>query len=422
MFIVVYLLIFINVGLVNKLKYKVIVKPNLIFTFIWCLCVSLASLGFYGLFPLSTIIHLYTITIIISFNLSYFIVNKGYSYNQSLEKIWDGKIRFKFIYSINFISWIFMSRFIVKSINIIMSGGFRSLRLYAYDSTMGLGTTTELTIAQLIVYPIFDLTILIAMLSLNMKKKKWVLTIIALIDIIIYSISFGGRDMLAKVLIFYLIIFFIRRTNIKAIKVKIDKRMNVFFIGAIVFIFSIMTQARSWVETNVVKEVYYYMVGSFSYLQELIQFDNSNYLYGKAALGFIYNLFCNVATFLFKINYRGSDYQITQVTALPRLISPNDSFNALATMIYPLLRDFGYFGIVFGSAFLAWLLSFVEKKFKESNNTFFFCMYIIMLYIILVSTMNYYLLFPSYGIEIIFLLFFVKSDIIMSKNKTDTAK
>lgn len=410
MYILMYFTILVIISLITKIKYKSFLKANIIFTFIWCFSGSIASIGLFDLYKPYINVHFFSLAFIVFFNLFFFIFNKNYIFKEYIGDYITGKLRFKIIYIFNFASWLYMLRFLVKSINIIKSGGFSSLRVYAYNSSLGLWSTSELIIAQNIVQPIFMATILVTCFCYIVNKKNKALLIISLIDIGIYLLSFGGRAILIDSIIFYLIMYFVVRTNRKENKKKWKINKSFIIIGVLVF--SIITRSRSWIKTNLIKEIFYYFIGSFSFLGIILEEQvgmSSNLLYGKATFGFIYNLIFKVLTFLFKVPYNGSDFQITNITAQVRLISPTRGFNALTTAIYPLLRDFGFFGIIFGAAFLAWAISFLEKHFKKTNNIYYLCLYTVLLNILFNSTLNYYLYSSAYGMVMIILLIFINT-------------
>ena len=122
----------------TKIKYRTIVKSNILFTGMWCICAGISSLGLYGHFKPTPIIHLYSITAIFVFNVV-FILHNNKSKN-SLDKTINirGEARLGIIYFVNLIAWLYLSQFVPKTFNIISIYGLRELRQYAFDSAMGL--------------------------------------------------------------------------------------------------------------------------------------------------------------------------------------------------------------------------------------------------------------------------------------------
>lgn len=413
MYVLIYLAIFLNILVITKYKYKTLMKSNILFTVVWCVCASCSSLGLYGLYRPSFIVHFYSISAILSYNCTYLLFNKVYITSNKFKESWKGRINEKTIYLLNLFSWIYMIRFINKSVSIILSGGFNTLRAYAYNSSMGLGSTIELLIAQIFVEAVFSVTILISALDLNNNREYPYLAIISFIDILIYTVSFAGRGMLTIYIIYSVLGFIILRLSNKTIKIKkLKKRTYITIIIGIVMMY-FLTKARGWGEVSFIKELYLYMVGPFSFLDAIlhesaISQNNQSLLYGKAIFGFIYNLINMPLSYIFKYDYNGSDYLITTITSQVRFISPDRMYNALTTMIYPFLRDFGYFGVIFGSSFFAYIVNVAEKRYKEKKDLTYLFIYCLLLLNLFNSVKNYYLYSPTFGMTILLIFLITK--------------
>ncbi|WP_195939332.1 O-antigen polymerase [Romboutsia sp. 1001713B170131_170501_G6] len=410
MYILLYIVVFMNVLLLTKMKYNTILKPNILFSLMWCICGSISTLGLYGMYNTSHTVNFYALTAIITFNFVYILSNDCIKSSKiKVAKGIIGEVRLVYIYLLNIISWIFISRILVNSLKIISTGGFKLLRIYAFE---GLATTIELTISQWLVTPIFEATVILAIVYTITKKKAKYLKIIAIIDILLNIITFGGRYFIVKSLIYYIIAFIvIKFKNINGLsRIKINKKVIIISISLIAF----LTSMRSWNGTSIIKETVLYFTSSFSFLDSLLKEnlinDKFNIIPGTGILGFIYNIILVPITLLLGIPYRGSDYNLTQITSIPRNIGGGINYNALATMIYPLLLDFGYIGIIIGTAFLAILASFIERMLDRSNKLIYLCMYIFVGNIIFSSVMNYYLIFPATGFTIIMLIILTKNN------------
>jgi oligosaccharide repeat unit polymerase len=393
--------------LVTKIKYKTIIKSNVLFTGMWCICAGVASLGIYGLYKPSSITQFYSITAILTFNTFFLLHNR--LEKKILFKNFKGTARLKLIFIANTICWIYISAFMPMALNIISLYGFKGLRMYAFDSGMGLATTLELTIIQWLVQPVFVATILIAVIYIVIGRKTRVLTLVALTDVIIYTILFGGRYMMVRMMMYYILAFLIlKSSHLEQLK---KKKINMVFIGAIITSVIILTSQRNWGDTSFIKNTIIYYIGSFSFLDAVLSAEHyvgvTDFLFGKATLGFIYNLIITPFTLLFQLPYLGSDYLITQVTSVPRLISPTQTYNAMTTILYPFLRDFGYLGIIIGTIFLAWFISIVEKMFHRTNHLLFLCVYVYLGFVLFDSVMSYQLLFPAAGVTLLYLFLFL---------------
>lgn len=409
MYILMYSLIFVVILFLTKTICKSIKKANILFTGMWSFCASLSSLGLYGIYTPSVTIHFYSITAIFIFNLV-FLINTT-KVRKNIEVKVKGLARLNTIYLMNIICWVYIFKFMLRALDIISSVGFSGLRAYAFDSTRGLGTTIELMILQWVVQPVFISTILISMVYIALKRKNKILVIVSFINVTLYTITFGGRALITTMILFYVFTFIIVKSNSTRIHKK--KKINLLFIIVCIVSLIVLTLQRSFGDTSFIESLVVYFAGPFSYLEAVLSHHDisysSSFLYGSATFGFILNLFNAVVTVLYGIDYSGSDYIITQITAIPHYISPSKSINAITTMLYPFLRDFGYFGIIIGTAFLAWVTSWAENKFIKNHQLLFLCVFVYFLWVLFNSVMMYQLLFPRSGVTLLLLLVFINS-------------
>ncbi|PNS40806.1 hypothetical protein RJ60_05925, partial [Mesotoga sp. B105.6.4] len=186
MIVITYTVIVCLILLVTKMRFGSFFRLNSLFTVIWCTTGSLSSMGLFDLFAPSLIIHLYCICILIIFNLVYLILSNNItkiSTETSVEEQYPlNKQKLCFIFLLNALSWIFMAKFVRRSIELIAYGGLKYLRLFSYDPNMELGTTAELTIVQAIVEPVFTATILITVIYTIKNRRNFYLTFMSLID------------------------------------------------------------------------------------------------------------------------------------------------------------------------------------------------------------------------------------------------
>lgn len=174
----------------------------------------------------------------------------------------------------------------------------------------------------------------------------------------------------------------------------------------------ILTNLRNWGNTSFIENVVIYYTGSFTFLDVILsEFDwTTSPLFGTGMFGFIINFIHALFALIFEVPYNSSSCQvITHFTGIPRFISPTVKYNAMTTMLYPFIRDFGFVGIIMGTSFLAWFISFVENKFKKSNSLLYLCLYVYLAFVLFDSVMSYQLLFPASGVTMGLLFIFIKS-------------
>lgn len=414
MYIILNIVIFVVILSITQSRFRTIYKVNIAFSLLWLTAISLSTTGLFGIYKPSFQVHMYSILTIFSFNTTYIIFGRNwksnFDYNVDVTKIINTKI----IILLNIFSWIYMSRFLMRSIPIIMSNGFNYLRIYAYDSELGLCSTIELLLAQIFVQAVFLSTMLITIFDFFSKKRHKYLYVLTSIGMTVYILAFAGRGMLTLLIACSIIVFVLhyfskhKKPNVKFVISRKIIALVILFIVAVGGMYY-LTMLRGWGDTVFLEEIYVYVVGPFPYLSELLEQragEGDIMLYGRATFGFIYNLAAMPVEYLLQLEYTGSDYFITTITAPYLAISDTRQFNALTTTIYPFIRDFGVMGIVFGSSFFAIFTVFVEKAYKKKGSIFLFLVYVILVYELLNSIKNYYLYSPNFGMLILILFLF----------------
>lgn len=409
----VYLLLLLLLLLLNKILYNTLIRSNSLFNLTWCMCGALASLGIFGLNKPILLVHILTIVCILSFNIVYMFT----SYKKPLKKLQEDQSKpnepnYRIIIAANIVAWIFTLPFIGRSITLIREYGFSGLRSFAYVSSDALASTAQLTIFQNIIEPIFTITVLLCMIELSYKRLRKSIVIFALLDISVYTLLFGGRAMIMEAGIFVFLSLWLRyrsfEKNFISILIKEHKPIILLMIiafGGLVY----LTTKRSIQNMSFLANVMVYFVGPFAFLSELIKDNNalsSGFLFGKAIFGWILSLFSIIVKLVFGMDYNGADYLISQITAPRRLIGDGITFNALPTMLFPFIKDFGYLGSIIGPALYALVIVIIETKYYKGKSLFWLALFIYALYGIPFTIMNYYYMSAQTIIFLIILFVF----------------
>ena len=130
--------------------------------------------------------------------------------------------------------------------------------------------------------------------------------------------------------------------------------------------------------------------------------------YGTATFGFIYNIIRSGLYIVFHVPYNGSDYIITQVTAVSVQVGSKVSINAGCTAIYIFMRDFGLLGIIIGFALMAFFVSFTHKRFLRRPSTRTGAIFVVALYTIFRLSSFYDLMSPGFFFTLIFIILLTK--------------
>lgn len=409
-----YFIALVILTMLTNILFGTILKVNMLFNISWCVFGGLSTLGLYGLYKPEYIIHLYVIVCIVIFNAIYFIISKLKYIDKTKNKeliinSTIGKPNYLIIYLLNSICLIYSSFFIPKAWMIINNYGYGALRTYAFKESSIYASTTELTVFQTVVFPIIIATSIILAIDISLKRAKKILIFITIINVLVYTFLFAGRMTLIQFMSFiFIALFILNRKSVLHLIMKNKK--YIFFSGILFIIVNYLTSERTNSTSSIFEQIYFYLSAPFIFFSNLnkMGFWENNLLYGKAIFGFILGPLDMFGVLLFNKQSNSAAYIITSITADSQLIGDGITFNALTTMLFPFMMDFGKLGIIIGPAIFALLIAFVEYKYKVKYSLFWISLFIYIIYYIPFTVMNYYFLHSATGFVILFLLIFTQ--------------
>lgn len=420
MLILLYVTIYLFLSIITWIKYGTLVKPNQLFNTMWCFGAIIASTDFVGLYPTSEITQIYILLSILSFNIFYILFAKKWP-KFDINFNFSSEIRYNLIYISNFLSYIFLAPILINAIKIINTSGWDTLRGYAFVGSDLLASTLQIRITAWIIYPIFLSTILLAVIFAIKRIKKYPVYFMAAINLVVYTVSFGGRYDIVKTLGYFVFSFFVLN-SVSKIKMKVPKKYV--FLGIGIFLVTVyLTTLRSLNGLNFIENTIVYFFGSLTFFDIIIHSSefsviHENSLYGTGVLGFLLNPLLYLGTLILNIPNYTSEYSVKLVTDNYLYISDNVRYNAMASALYPFWRDGGGIGIVVGMSIFSLLVVITEKLFFKYKSIRFFSLYIFMLFIVFTSVMTYDLLTIRTFMNIIFIIVFTKYSLKVKKNNS----
>lgn len=394
-----YVLLLICIISLTYFKFRKVVTINIMFSVIWCFAGIANNNEYASLYKLSSRTNIYIVLSIIVFNCVYILFGKSVDIKYTLKLLQINlnhhKKNMNVLIVLNLFCYIFMVPIFLKAINIIQNQSWARLRAYAFMESDLLATALQIRISIWIVYPIFLFTIILSLIYIIIQKRDFILTAMGIIDIALYSVSFGGRGLIVKsIILFGLTLILLYQQQ--RIRIKFRKR---YFLGGgiAILILSNAISARSLGGLSVINNLIVYLVGSFSYFDVITNSSkytdlNSVYLFGTGALGFLINPFLYVMSLFPGVDNLTSEKITKLVTTNFEFISSDYMYNALPTSMYPFWRDFGIVGIILGTMFFAVSVIYVEKKFHAEMNLRWLIIYLIFIYAVFESAMQYDLL------------------------------
>ncbi len=393
--------------LLSKKKFSI----SWFFVFVWTVCLSLSCLGLYGINkPSDTVVFLACSSMLIFTFVALGkcpilrMGEKSSNRNNNVNKSPTNKL---LLYVLNVAAYVFSFPYLKKSLSILRTKGIYFVRNAAFDGNGGIGSTAVLMIFQYVVSSLFLATLIVTVMDVFEKKVKPLAVLFSILNVLLYTVLFAGRFILLNSIVIVLFVA-IDTDRIRSIIKLISKHKKILvFCLVVVAGLCFMTLLRTS-STNIVKSVYVYFTGSFSYLSYLIEKGvcTDLFLLGRAFLGFIYNSICTALTVFLGVPYNGSDSIITQLTQFMVPIGGGNSFNALGSMLHDFIADFGVFGCLFDVFLFAIICNNVERIRLHENTFFSRAVYYYMVMVVVYSVFSYQLRSPSALFCFVFLYIF----------------
>lgn len=401
-------------SLICYVKTKKIFNYGSFYSYIWIVVGCLANSGFMNYYLPSTLVNMCICISMFVFGIVY--AWRGQRALSPLKGILnaDTSIRIRLIYICNIFVFMYILPVFFKALNVIQNQGFVYLRMIAGTSSEELGVSSFYDIIlQSVCFPIILSTIFIGIVCFFLKRKN-AITILAmsLLNLVMYCLANAARNGFVIVIIFTVFAYFKLVFPLQVNRIKREGKnhkllLSVMILG-LLYIIIYISKHRSSDSLTGFENVYIYFIGGPSYLTQLLKHldnysINHTFLYGSATFGFIYNIFAILLQFL-GIKLPISDYIInSKLTSNSYFISPSINANAMSTIFFPFLMDWGYFGIIIGSILMALIFAYIENKSNKKYDVRW----------IILSTYSYYFLYRTIfkydgvSISFFFLIFFI---------------
>lgn len=404
-----YLLIFISVSFLTLIRCRSIFRINVIFTFIWCLCASLSCYGILGMRIPGAPIHYFVVVTIIVFNLFYLLRITSNPLSNKDDSTPEVNIRMMLLYILNVVSLISLLPYCLISLRRFLSTGILGYRgdlikeLSANDYT--------LFFIREIPSAIFSVTIFIFAVLLFTKKSNKIIAAIVIIDLLVFTIVFGGRYLILRFIVTIIITWLaFNSTRLKMRKIKVR-----YILFSILFIL-LVTQIRLGNNYTIVENFSLYYVGPLSFLDLIMHNTESfniftEYYYGYFTFAPFFEPIVLFLKFTFGVNWEVPSYLINMYTQNFYNIGSSNliTFNNSTTMLYPFLRDYGYLGLIIGPAILGGIVGCLERRFLEKHSIKSLILYVFLCNVLIDSVLSYTLISTQSGITILLILYLVKN-------------
>lgn len=406
-----YVLFLIVAFIFTKIKTNKYIHINTIYTVLWFFVLFFSMNNNLGLLKPRIEIYLLVFLSAIIFNIMYLLFYKKID----LSKIdySQYKINTKKIIMLNIIAYILFLPSIISAIKLILSNGL-NLLLIRNTIYVGITESTNAGISSIflrtIPTAIFNFTEIMSAYYLVKKENKNII-IMGVVDLIIGTLIFGGRNFLLNYIIFY----FFNYINNTDKKLKLKKR----YIILLLIVLFLVTSNRDVSNISFVQTIILYFAGSLSFLELILSNQLAYGLdvkhFGYLTFGFITEPIALILKTIFRIDVKVPSYYFNVYAQ--NFVNIGSSrislYNNNTTFWYPFMLDFGINFAIIGAIIFFGIICFVTNK-KNSGNLKYYFIYIYLSSVVINSSVSYKLIGLSSTLIIMLILFSIER---MKKNE-----
>ena len=330
-------------------------------------------MGLYGVYLPSGIVNIAMILGIALFAIVYSALSHNRKVNAHYISEMQCEVKYRIVYIINALVFIYIMPFFVRALVVIRTEGFMYLRSIAgiESDEMSANSLSNL-ILQALCYPAIIATFTLGcILFFRGSKKPIKIIICSFVNLTLYCLTNAARNGFIVIIIIFAVCYVkYYRTQRKEHVQVISKKERIFsFLIACICITMLLwiSNERSSDGDSIVRTAYLYYCGGPAYLSQLLENllsykINSTFLFGVSSIGFIWNIF---ALALNRIGFSilNSDFIINSTLACRSLtVGSGVKLNAMSTIFFPFLMDWGYLGLIIGPIVFAFFSYVIDKK------------------------------------------------------------
>ncbi len=402
--------------------YRKISHPTVIFNLIWTVLIAVSRLGLVGLSVPSPSSYEIFLKGGICFNLValfLYFVNRFLHQNPPAEikkGVLSDKRKQSILLSLNLIMFVYYMIKLFQIRGILGEGSYLDVRSFYY-STDNFSSSLEYNIVLFV----FDSTIYLNAIffALNIKKKHChtYLLVLIFINMILRTVISGGRMIMMEFAV-CLVITLVTPVDKKKPRKNVKKRFSAILMMSLVimlfFVAAYITELRggsgSSLAENGLSTLISNFTGSFSYFSLMNRYDRYlNPLYGRAIFAGFIDPVIMILHFLGLTNVEITQNSIGLILSQFYVLGKH-SYNAMPTMYYFFISDFGKSGVFIGPALLAVYSFLSERMVRHYNSYKSFAFYLMMLLTIIESSMTWLPFRSSFAVALLLIPLLISNE------------
>lgn len=352
-----------------------------IFNIMWCGGLAFSNLGLFELYTPSVDTNILYIISIIIFNVTYRCtrVRKERDLLDIDENGGVGvdilSIHLKYLIFANIIILGICLPFIPKAWALYNMHGLSYLRGLVYTQSAEYFPNVYISLLfQWIVQPFLQFVLLVAASQVNSLRNNKRLIFIAIVDLAVEMLIYGGGRRTIIMFLLQLYIFYrLRNPFVFSTKIKKDLRKVGIALGAIVILYVIITiTSQRLTRMGVGESFFQYYVGPFIFFDNVTESLTSyntigQMTYGQCFFSFIIVPF-NIIRMILGAGFNESEAQILNGKLdIISYIGKHSVHNAHATSLVYFCKDFGFVFSFLGMMGLGIILAYFTKRYMRNN-------------------------------------------------------
>ena len=412
------LLVYFILFVVSLLIYKKMSNPIVCFNLIWTVWMVIALIGVTGIRNATSEVYKYFIIGGIVFNIAGFIFitfdtlkysKKGIRPRCETSLYYYKQLIFSMIQIVILMYYIFEMFDLLSALS---SGQtYEHIRGYYY-SDENFSSRLEYLVVTYLFDPMVTLAQVVFVINLFDKKKSTPSLTVMLLNVLLRSIISGGRMIVFELAALILLCFLYQyKSFIKYNKSKIYKAVGILCL--VLIIVWLISQGRKQAthdeSRNIISILFSNFTGSFTYFSVLN--GNSIYpplQYGRAIFAGAIDIFFMATNMIGLTNASLTTNEIG--TILSEFYSVGTySYNAMPSMYYFFISDFGKVGIVIGCIIFAFYAVYAYTRCNHLKTYKSLALYLLMMLVIVESSMTWLPFKISFVITLVYAMIFMSN-------------
>ena len=383
--------------------YRTLKHPAVIFNILWSVLIQVSIVGYPGINPPDAQIYGIFLFGGIVLNVAAFFANYAKTNtNGELTKSNSGSNDLsQFMYEVtnkqlkilSLVQLILMAYYIVKAVGLIndlLTGfSYGDIRSYYY-SEQYLSSQIEYLVLTYVFDPLLTLTQILFGVNLFTKSIKTSVSGIMLINILLRTFISGGRMLLLELVVIIAVCYFVIG---KTKKISLKQKVGMFVLLLAATSIAVIITTERGREGTFFEKIQEMLVvnftGSFTYLNHLM--NNGKFIdksFGAASFAGIIDTIVVLFRFLGIIDLPTKQIEIGNITQSFTLIGTY-SYNAMPTMYYFFMTDFGKIGNLIMPLLLGVISTKIYKKLISAPSIQSLVLYLFCILVIVESPMTW---------------------------------